>query len=108
MDQVEHQVAARLARQQLLTQRPNTGFVFVIEQALLERRTGGSQVTGILLDHLLERGRLRNVEIQIMPTRREDHAGLDGPMYLAETQDHQWIGYSEGQQNSSLISAPKT
>ena len=28
------------------------------------------------LEHLLEVGELRNVEIQVMPTDREDHAGL--------------------------------
>nr|WP_307082657.1 helix-turn-helix transcriptional regulator [Streptomyces canus] len=106
-EQVEQQVTARLERQRLLTERPNTAFSFIIEQSLLERWTGGREVTRILVEHLLETGRRRNVEIQIMPTRSEDHAGLDGPMYLAETPDHQWLGYSEGQKNSSLIGEPK-
>ena len=45
-EQIEHQVAARLERQRLLTERPNTSFSFIIEQALLERRLGGAEVTG--------------------------------------------------------------
>jgi transcriptional regulator with XRE-family HTH domain len=106
-EQVEQQVAARLERQRLLAERPNTAFSFIVEQSLLERRTGGREVTRILVEHLLETGRRRNVEIQLMPTRSEDHAGLDGPMYLAETPDHQWLGYSEGQQYSSLIGESK-
>ncbi|MFJ5897847.1 helix-turn-helix domain-containing protein [Streptomyces sp. NPDC093064] len=106
-DQIERQVMARLERQQLLTDRPNTAFSFVIEQALLERQMGGPEVARQLLDHLLEQGARRNVEIQVMPLRQYDHAGIDGLMYLAETPQHEWVGYSEGQQSSILITSPK-
>ncbi|QEU89209.1 XRE family transcriptional regulator [Streptomyces viridosporus T7A] len=102
-EQIERQVEARLERQRLLTERPNTAFSFVVEQALVERGVGGTQVTQSVIDHLLQTGRLRNVEIQIMPLRQADHVGVDGQMYLAETPDHQWIGYTEGQQSSVLI-----
>ncbi|MGW9675550.1 helix-turn-helix domain-containing protein [Streptomyces koyangensis] len=105
-EQLEREVAARLDRQQLLTQRPNTAFSFVIEQALLERRLGGVEVTRNVIDHLLDVGSQRNVEIQLMPLRQEDHTGVDGQMYLAERPGHQWIGYVEGQRSSSLITAP--
>ncbi|MFB7558997.1 helix-turn-helix domain-containing protein [Streptomyces brevispora] len=106
-EQIEHQVTARLERQQLLTERPNTAFSFIIEQALLERHMGGPEVIRQLLDHLLEQSMRRNVEIQVMPLRQYDHAGIDGLMYLAETQRHEWVGYSEGQQSSILITSPK-
>ncbi|MEU3037966.1 helix-turn-helix domain-containing protein [Streptomyces griseoaurantiacus] len=106
-EQIEHQVAARLERQQLLTERSHTAFSFVIEQALLERHMGGPTVTRHLLEHLLEQGSRRNVELQVMPLRQYDHAGIDGLMYLAETSRHEWVGYSEGQQSSVLITAPK-
>lgn len=106
-EQIERQVVARLERQRLLTERPNTAFCFVIEQALLERRTGGVEVTKCLIDHLLEQGRRRNLDIQVMPLRQEDHAGADGLMYLAESPENQWIGYSEGQLSSNLIPSPK-
>ncbi|MGY3205191.1 helix-turn-helix domain-containing protein [Streptomyces sp. TE5632] len=106
-DQIERQVTARLERQQLLTERPNTAFSFVIEQALLERHMGGPEVARQLLDHLLKEGVRRNVEIQVMPLRQYDHAGIDGLMYLAETPRHEWVGYSEGQQSSILITSPK-
>ncbi|MBW5484360.1 helix-turn-helix domain-containing protein, partial [Streptomyces bambusae] len=102
-EQVERQVAARLERQQLLDRRPNTEFSFIIEQAVLERRLGGPEVTRSVLDHLLTQGQRRNVEIQVMPLRQEDHAGVDGLMYLAQTSRHEWVGYSEGQQSSVLI-----
>ncbi|MFD5749611.1 helix-turn-helix domain-containing protein [Streptomyces sp. NPDC127033] len=106
-EQLNREVTARLDRQQIITQRPNTAFSFVIEQAVLERGLGGNQVTKAVIDHLLTMGRLRNVEIQLMPLRQEDHCGVDGHMYLAETPDHRWLGYTEGQRSSNLISAPK-
>ncbi|MFG2426331.1 helix-turn-helix domain-containing protein [Streptomyces sp. NPDC048590] len=105
-EQIERQVSARLERQHLLTERPNTAFSFVIEQALLERHMGGPEVTRTLMGHLLEQGERRNVEIQVMPLRQYDHAGIDGLMYLAESRQHEWVGYSEGQQSSVLITSP--
>nr|BFD85602.1 hypothetical protein StreXyl84_50030 [Streptomyces sp. Xyl84] len=41
-----------------------------------------------------------------MPLRQEDHCGVEGQMYLAETPTHQWIGYTEGQRSSNLLTAP--
>ncbi|MGW8743081.1 helix-turn-helix domain-containing protein [Streptomyces sp. NPDC055794] len=106
-EQLERQVEARLERQRVLSEKQNVAFSFIIEQALLERRTGGDEVTAILIDHLLQRAELRNVQLQIMPMRQDDHAGLDGPMYLAESPENQWFGYFEGQQGSALITGSK-
>ncbi|WP_327118216.1 helix-turn-helix domain-containing protein [Streptomyces sp. NBC_01341] len=100
--ELETQVAARLDRQRLLTDKGNTAFSFIIEQALIERGTGGPDVTRSLIDHVLMVSRQRNVEIQLMPLRQAAHAGLDGSMYLAETPGHQWVGYVEGHDTSAL------
>ncbi len=105
-EQIERQVAARLERQRVIEERPNTAFGFIIERVLLERQVGGREVTRALLDHLLALGRRRNVEIQAMPVRVENHAGAEGPIYLAETAEHTWLGYSEAQVTSNLISRP--
>ncbi|MFF7242325.1 Scr1 family TA system antitoxin-like transcriptional regulator [Embleya sp. NPDC008237] len=105
--QIELQVAERLGRQQLLTQKPNTAFSFIIEQAVVERCTGGRGVTSGLITHLLETGELRNVELQVMPRERARHAGLDGPLQLAECTDNRWLGYAEGQRGSNLFTNPK-
>ncbi|WP_175410265.1 helix-turn-helix transcriptional regulator [Streptomyces sp. TRM64462] len=104
--QVETQVAARLERQALLTERANTAFGFIIEQHAIERNLGGPTVTRRLVDHVLACARLRNVEVLVMPRRRTAHAGLDGPMYLAETPDREWIGYVEAHEASLLYTDP--
>ncbi|MQY33424.1 hypothetical protein SRB17_13850 [Streptomyces sp. RB17] len=106
-EQFERQVTARQERQRLLVERPNTAFSFLIEQAVLERRLGGTAVTRQVINNLLEQGSRRNVEILVMPLRQEDHSGVDGQMYLAERDNHQWVGYVEGHDSSTLIGDPK-
>ncbi|MFJ2301915.1 helix-turn-helix domain-containing protein [Streptomyces sp. NPDC087787] len=105
-EQIDRKVTARLERQTLLTERPNTAFAFIIEQAILERGVGGASVTRAVIDHLLNMGDMTNVEIQIMPLNQEDHCGVDGQLYMAETPGHQWFGYIEGHRSSSLIAEP--
>ncbi|MEX2974337.1 Scr1 family TA system antitoxin-like transcriptional regulator [Streptomyces sp. C184] len=107
-EQVDFQVAARLERQQLLLNRSSTAFSFIIDEHVFQRRTGGVETTRGLLDHVLERTALRNVEVQIMPLDRGVHAGMNGPVQLLETPDNQWFGYCEGQESGQFISDPKT
>ncbi|WP_405961924.1 helix-turn-helix transcriptional regulator [Streptomyces sp. NBC_00024] len=106
-DQIEAQWMARAERQRLLRERPNTAFSFILEEQLFLRRTGGTEVTRELIEHVLELAELRNVEIQVMPMVRESHAGLHGPMRLLETPDNRWFGYCEGQESGQFMSNPK-
>ncbi|MEU9747727.1 helix-turn-helix domain-containing protein [Streptomyces niveus] len=106
-EQIETQMEARAERQELLRGRPNTAYSFILEEHLFLRNTGGAEVTRELIDHVLELVKLRNIEFQLMPQVREDHAGLDGPLQLLETPDHQWLGYCEGQKTGHLITDPK-
>ncbi|QES55136.1 transcriptional regulator [Streptomyces venezuelae] len=106
-EEADARVAVRMARQKLLYRIPYILFSFVIEQSLIERRTGGPEVTRELIDRLLECGQLPNVDIQIMPTVSPQHAGTDGPFQLLETDEHEWLGYTEGQQTGQVISDPK-
>lgn len=106
-DQIEAQWAARAERQRLLRERPNTAFSFILEEHLFLRRTGGVEVTRELIEHVLEVAELRNVEVQVMPLVRENHAGLAGPMQLLETPENRWFGYCEGQRGGQFISDPK-
>ncbi|MGW3989131.1 helix-turn-helix domain-containing protein [Streptomyces sp. NPDC004830] len=106
-EQIEAQWTARAERQRLLRERPNTAFGFILEEGVFLRRTGGTEVTRELVDHVLEIAALRNVELQIMPQVQETHAGLDGPMQLLETPENQWFAYCEGQRGGLLVSDAK-
>ncbi|WP_327359202.1 helix-turn-helix domain-containing protein [Streptomyces sp. NBC_01304] len=106
-NQVEAQLAARAERQELLRERQNTAYSFILEEHLFRRRTGGTEVTLELIDHVLELGELRNVELQVMPLVQEHHAGRDGPIRLLETPENKWFAYCEGQESGQFIAEPK-
>ncbi|MFD5549831.1 helix-turn-helix transcriptional regulator [Streptomyces goshikiensis] len=103
-EEVEARVAARLERQKILRRTPLATFSFVIEQSVIERQTGGPEVTSELIDYLLECAALPNVDIQIMPTLQPHHSGTGGPFCTLETNEHQWVGYSEGPKSGRVIS----
>jgi len=104
---VEERVLARLARQEALVKRPTVMFSFVIYEAALRTRTGGTEVMKEQLHHLLEVGALRNVSLQILPAERGLFGSLNGPMVLLETEEHEYYGYAEGQETGALYSTPE-
>ncbi|MFJ6084138.1 Scr1 family TA system antitoxin-like transcriptional regulator [Streptomyces sp. NPDC092369] len=106
-EQVDARVAARMERQHMLRERPNTSFSFVMDENIVRRHLGGVEVVRKQLDHLLGCAQLRNVAIQVMPTASEVHAGLGGPLALLETPDGRHLAYAEGQLTGQLISDPK-
>ncbi|MFD5704001.1 helix-turn-helix domain-containing protein [Streptomyces lasiicapitis] len=106
-DQIQAQLAARVDRQKLLTERPNTAYSFILEEHLFLRNMGGTEVTRELIDHTLALAARRNIELQIMPLVSESHAGLDGPIRLLETPDNRWFAYCEGQRGGQFISDAK-
>lgn len=63
---------------------------------------GGRKVLREQLEQILLIGQHRNVEIQVMPTDREDHAGLGGPFNLIDAATGQRIAYTEVQDDSRL------
>jgi transcriptional regulator with XRE-family HTH domain len=101
-DTVEKHVAARQARQEILKRKPAPTMSFVVEEVVLHRPFGGREVLRTQRRHLLNIGQQRNVEIQVMPTDREDHAGDGGPLTLLRTQDEPMIAYLEVQGVSAL------
>ncbi|WP_341846362.1 helix-turn-helix transcriptional regulator [Streptomyces regalis] len=83
-EEIEADLEARLSRQAVLRRKPAPIVGFVLEEHTLRRPLGGNQALKEQLDHLLDVGQQRNVEIQVMRTDREGHAALDGPMMLLE------------------------
>lgn len=106
-ESIESGVTARLDRQRLLSRKPAPILGFVIEEVVLRRPIGGKETLRAQLRHLLECADMRNVSLQIMPTMRETHTGLDGPMVLLETQEERSLAYVEGQGGSFLVSQRK-
>lgn len=105
-DTIAQRVAARLDRQKLLARRPAALLSFVIEESAVCRPLGGPQVLRSQLEQLLLIGQQRNVEIQIMPTDRDEHAGLSGPFTLILAKNQRRMGYVEAQSQGVVHSDP--
>jgi transcriptional regulator with XRE-family HTH domain len=100
---IEQRVAARLARQEIFSRRPAPLMSSVIEESVLRRRLGGAAVHRGQLEQLLLIGQKRNVEIQVMPTDREDNAGVDGPFTLLTGKGSEPVAYMEVQGRGTLV-----
>ncbi|MFE1837146.1 helix-turn-helix domain-containing protein [Streptomyces sviceus] len=100
---IEKRVADRLSRQQLFEKWPPPECSFVIEQAVLERPIGGPAVHAGQLRRLLHIGRMRNVQLQVMPTGRTEHPCLDNSFTLLTPKGKEQVVYMESQGYPRLI-----
>ncbi|MFE1950640.1 helix-turn-helix domain-containing protein [Streptomyces sp. NPDC059524] len=106
-EQIERAMAGRTARKSVFDRDPAPALSFVQEEVTLRRPIGGRAVLRGQLEHLLELGQLRTVEIQVMPTDREDHAGMSGNMDVLKFEDGTAIGRCDGLYNGRPVSDPK-
>lgn len=100
-------VEARLERQAVLTRTPPPHIGFVIEESVLERALGGSEVLKQQLRHLLDCIEHHNhLTVQVMPTAQHTHAGLMGPMQLMSTAEGRALVYVEARGGDKFVSQP--
>ncbi|MER7947488.1 helix-turn-helix transcriptional regulator [Streptomyces sp. NPDC096079] len=93
-DEVERYMAARVARKVVFERDPAPELSFVLEEWTLRRPLGGREVLRRQLEHLLEIAELRQVELQMMPMTREEHAGVDGGIEVLKFEDGSAVGRS--------------
>lgn len=101
---VDQHTDGRLSRQKLLARVPLAELSFIISEEALRNPVDDREVMRGQWQRLLDVGRLRNVEVQVMPARPGFHVGLNGPFVMLETRDHQRLGYIESQEASCLVS----
>ncbi|WP_367123528.1 Scr1 family TA system antitoxin-like transcriptional regulator [Streptomyces phytohabitans] len=107
-DEIDRFVAARLSRQSIFDRKPLLTISLVHDELTLRRPIGGTMVMRRQLERLLEVGRLRHVDIQVMPTAREEHAGLAGGFQVLKMGDGATVGQIEAQAYSRVITDPKS
>ncbi|MFI7346800.1 helix-turn-helix domain-containing protein [Streptomyces sp. NPDC049936] len=93
-DEVERFIAARVARKAVFDRDPAPELSFILEEWTLRRPLGGRANLRGQLEHLLEIGQSRNIELQVMPMDREEHAGLAGGIEVLKFQDGSMVGRS--------------
>ncbi|MCF2531961.1 helix-turn-helix domain-containing protein [Yinghuangia soli] len=95
--EIEEQVAARMARQQILVRAdpPPPRAWFILDEAVLRRWPNAPDVARPQLRKLLEVGKLPHVTILVVPFAQGTHAGRDGSQIVLSFEDSEDIGYVE-------------
>jgi transcriptional regulator with XRE-family HTH domain len=106
-DEVERFIAARVARKAVFERDPVPELSFVLEEWTLRRPLGGRTTLRRQLEHLLAAGQLRNVELQVMPMDREEHAGVDGGIEVLKFTDGSAVGRSPAMANGRPVFEPR-
>ncbi|MFB0627857.1 helix-turn-helix domain-containing protein [Streptomyces sp. AB3(2024)] len=106
-DETERMLAGRMGRQSIFERSPAPTLSFVQEAVTLRRPIGGTMVLRRQLERLLEVAQLPNVELQVMPTEVEEHAGMAGRIQVLKFQDGSAVGRSDGAFYGRPVSDPK-
>ncbi|MDT0614596.1 helix-turn-helix domain-containing protein [Streptomyces lancefieldiae] len=106
-EEVERFIAARVSRKTIFERDPAPELSFVLEEWSLRRPLGGKPALRSQLAHLLEACGLRNVELQVMPMDREEHAGVDGGIEVLKFGDGSAVGRSPAVANGRPVSDPR-
>ncbi|WP_271222532.1 helix-turn-helix domain-containing protein [Streptosporangium carneum] len=81
--EVDEKVSVRISRQQLLHGPGDPiQLVALLDEAVLRRQIGGRAVMREQLEHLVDLGKLPNVEIRVIPFSAGAHAAMDGKFCL--------------------------
>ncbi|MCB5178292.1 helix-turn-helix domain-containing protein [Streptomyces antimicrobicus] len=103
---IEKRVADRLDRQQLFARWPSPTFSFVLDENLLMREVGGREAHIVQLHRFLEIGRLRTVELQVIPFGRGVHAAMEGSFTLLHPKGRHQVAYTETYGYPRLLTGP--
>jgi transcriptional regulator with XRE-family HTH domain len=109
-DQVAERVAARMARQAVLTREdPAPPVLWVlIDELALHREIGSPDVMRDQLSHLVDVAALPHVTVQVIPRTAGAHPGLDGTFYLAELRDSPTILFASDIRDGTITDEPAT
>lgn len=86
-EEIKTGIELRMTRQQILRSDKPVDFAAVVDESVLRRTIGSTEVMQGQLTALLEAAERPNVEIRVLPLRHGAHAGLDGTFWLYEMPD---------------------
>ncbi|MCW2898986.1 MAG: hypothetical protein JWO67_1251 [Streptosporangiaceae bacterium] len=100
---LEERVQARLEQQAVLCGEDPPNAWFVLDEAVLHRPVGGSEVMREQLGRLAELGESPHIQVRILPFSSVTFAGLDGKFTVLRLADGTEILYQEGPGFGQLI-----
>ncbi|MEV6986474.1 DUF5753 domain-containing protein [Sphaerisporangium sp. NPDC051017] len=96
-EEVERRVTNRMQRQAILHRDKPPALNVVVDEAVLRRVIGDTEVMREQLMHLLDIARLPEVTIQIVPSTVRAHCGMAGGFIIAERNGHPYAAYTDAQ-----------
>ncbi|MCZ7418426.1 helix-turn-helix transcriptional regulator [Verrucosispora sp. WMMA2121] len=103
-DEVEQQVMTRLDRQGVLTRNRPPLLTAVIDEHVLRRRIGDTEVMGEQLRYLVKVGStLPRARIQVVPLSVGAYPGINGPFVIATPPHGEDVVYQEGQLHGQVV-----
>lgn len=104
-EEVRRRVELRMARQACLTEDPPLKFWAIVDEGVLHRRSGGTDVMRAQLRHLIEMSRRPNVELQVLPFGEGWHPGALGSFSILDFPEnvHSPVAYIESQAGDTYL-----
>ncbi|MFY1671936.1 helix-turn-helix domain-containing protein [Plantactinospora sp. WMMB334] len=102
-DAMEQQVAARLARQEILRRETPPQLVAVLDYTALERPVGGPQVMREQLRYLLEVAARPRVHLHVVPKGVGAYPGLNGAFVIATPPEGGDLAYLDNQLHGTIV-----
>ncbi|MGI9001724.1 MAG: DUF5753 domain-containing protein [Pseudonocardia sp.] len=105
-DEVDARVAARLARQRLLSRDRPPRLTFYVHEFVLRLPVGGPAVMAYQLDHLQRLSLRPHVALRVVPAALGAHAGTAGSFTLMEFAGFKPVAYMESETSSLFLETP--
>jgi hypothetical protein len=83
-EQIERLVDLRMERQRRLDDDPPLELWAILDEAVVRRPVGGTQVMGVQLERLLDMALRPGITLQVLPFACGAHAGQNGPFSILE------------------------
>lgn len=103
---VETMVAARLGRQAVLTRPQPPRYLAILDEAVVRRPVGDSQVMADQLRHIIACARKPHVDVRVLPFSHGAHTGLDGTYVVLEFAKARTIVHLEHKRSSLFVDEP--
>ena len=106
-EKLEHDAAARIERQNILTRDDPPRLWVVLSEGVLRQVVGSASVMREQLDHLLALTEAQGIVLQVLPFAVSDAPGVDGPVALFEFDDSPPVAYLEGWGSGRVLKDPR-
>ncbi|MEU5990046.1 helix-turn-helix transcriptional regulator [Spirillospora sp. NPDC047418] len=103
---VEHLVATRMERQEILKRENPPYVVAVFDEGAIRRPLGSVEVMRRQIQHLIDLAELHNIVIQIVPTAKGGYAGLPGSFTVMSFRDDVDVVHVGSHVGAQLIDHP--